>query len=312
MSDFLLIPADFFPHVTYIGKNQTSQSWKHEYRTISETVLFLITDGEMYLEEEAEKYHLQKGDVLLLQAGRSHGGYKLSSCCYYYVHFSNFCPQVVKSPTEDWKKKQFQKLLQQTSNENALSDTLYTKSPILFPCHFHITDNAAFYSITQKLSLALKYLSTRQPYYKTDISCCIVAMFQELSRAWLSSVFKGFSKLEDKASLSKADTLLYYLNNNYMNKITSREIEAQFKMSFDYLNRIFKKKHGSTIFAYLNQIRLDKAKQFLLTTSLSVTEIASLTGFSDVYYFSRYFKSQCHISPMAYRSQQGQRQSKED
>ena len=56
-----------------------------------------------------------------------------------------------------------------------------------------------------------------------------------------------------------------------------------------------------TIFAYLNSIRLEQAKQLLLTTHLSLSEIAVRTGFSDVYYFSRVFKKALNVSPACFR-----------
>ena len=52
---------------------------------------------------------------------------------------------------------------------------------------------------------------------------------------------------------------------------------------------------------YLLRLRLEKAKQLLLYSALSIKEIASTLDFFDQYHFSRFFRTRTGYSPTAYR-----------
>ena len=67
-----------------------------------------------------------------------------------------------------------------------------------------------------------------------------------------------------------------------------------------YLNKIFKKIMGKTIFVYLNEIRIQHACKLLATTSMKVAAIGYRVGYQDEYYFSKVFKKYTGVSPGQY------------
>ena len=73
----------------------------------------------------------------------------------------------------------------------------------------------------------------------------------------------------------------------------------------DYVRRIFKQKTGMTPKAYLNNLRIKKAKELLLDKKVkySVKQTAVACGFNDQYYFSRMFKRATGLSPDHYKRQ---------
>ena len=71
-------------------------------------------------------------------------------------------------------------------------------------------------------------------------------------------------------------------------------------MNFDYLNRIFHRLNGRSIFQYLAWVRINRAKELLATTDMKLWEIAEETGFSDQFYFSRQFKKHTGMPPAFY------------
>ena len=68
-----------------------------------------------------------------------------------------------------------------------------------------------------------------------------------------------------------------------------------------YLCKLFKEQLGVTPVGFLQQLRADRAAQLLVSTSLSVAEIAESIGIPDPTYFSRFFKRRQGLSPSEYR-----------
>jgi signal transduction histidine kinase/DNA-binding response OmpR family regulator/streptogramin lyase len=94
----------------------------------------------------------------------------------------------------------------------------------------------------------------------------------------------------------------YALNNN---KMSIEELAHSLFTSRTQLHRKVKSLTGMSITAYLNHIKIEKAKKLLKTTELSISEIAYDVGFDDPAYFSRSFKKLVTISPISYRENHG-------
>ena len=70
-------------------------------------------------------------------------------------------------------------------------------------------------------------------------------------------------------------------------------------------NDLFRITFDTTPARYIIAKKVDYAKSLLVTADLSISDIASLCGFSDVYYFSKAFKTATGKSPSAFKKQQG-------
>ena len=67
------------------------------------------------------------------------------------------------------------------------------------------------------------------------------------------------------------------------------------------LRNLFMQKYHCPPMQYINHIRLEKAKYYLITSDMNVSEIANSCGFDDSNYFSRKFKQEFGISPREFR-----------
>ena len=67
---------------------------------------------------------------------------------------------------------------------------------------------------------------------------------------------------------------------------------------------IFKQHTGASCMDYLLQLRLEKSCEKLVQTNLSIQEIASQVGFTNLSNFNRQFKQHYHLTPRQYRNQQ--------
>lgn len=73
-------------------------------------------------------------------------------------------------------------------------------------------------------------------------------------------------------------------------------------MNSSYLSRLFKKEAGMNFLDYLLNVRIEKAKFLLSTTSLHNLEIAQQVGFESEHYFGQVFKKCCGMTPKQYQS----------
>lgn len=80
-------------------------------------------------------------------------------------------------------------------------------------------------------------------------------------------------------------------------------IAAQFFLSADYLDRLFKRESGQTLTDFILQSRIALAKQLLENEGLRISDISSKVGFINPSHFSSAFKKVTGISPYAYRKQ---------
>ncbi len=74
-------------------------------------------------------------------------------------------------------------------------------------------------------------------------------------------------------------------------------------LSLSSFKREFKKEYNDSPTNYINDRRLEKAKELLSITDLPISEIAYETGFQDSLYFTRLFKKKIGIPPTAYRTE---------
>ena len=103
-----------------------------------------------------------------------------------------------------------------------------------------------------------------------------------------------------KATNSSLKETLLYMERNLESKLDLDGLARYCKMNRYHFNKLFNSNYGIPPIQYLNMLRLAKAKELLKYSELNITQIASVTGFSDIHYFSHYFKSKENMSPMQY------------
>lgn len=97
------------------------------------------------------------------------------------------------------------------------------------------------------------------------------------------------------------DSILNYMNTHFTEKLTLKSLADMFDLNPNYCCSLFTKYLRKTFSQYLTELRITEAQSLLRTTNYSLDQIASLTGYSDYFYFSKVFKKQCTYSPRAYR-----------
>jgi len=95
-------------------------------------------------------------------------------------------------------------------------------------------------------------------------------------------------------------TIRRYLENNYTENVSLDALATLSGLSSYHLIRIFRAEIGLPPHAYLEQIRINRSREFL-RSGTPIAEVASLTGFTDQSHFSRHFKKMTGVTPGQYQ-----------
>jgi len=90
-----------------------------------------------------------------------------------------------------------------------------------------------------------------------------------------------------------------HLNKNF----SINDLAAEQKLSVSHYSRSFKQKTGTSPINYFNQLKVQKACQYLYFTDRNIKEICTELGFEDQFYFSRLFRNIIGVSPSKYKKQ---------
>lgn len=291
----LSLKSNEIPIVRFIGEVSYNEPWSHFQRTADEFIIYIIKKGTLYIEEDKRQYTLKKNDFFIFQPNLSHKGYKSSVCEYYFIHFSHGHMEVVVPDNDDDLTNELQIRRYDALTSNCLLNSFTNDSSCYLPKHYSLS-NANHYQVLLRQSI--DDYNLHQENYKELVSCELLMMLIGISREFATSKIQNADQINKPFAI--AQEILNFLNLEYSRKLTSHDIAEKFEGNFDYLNRIFKKMTNHTIFVYLNLIRINKAKELIITTHMKFNEIGYLVGIDNPYYFSRLFKNVVGMTPTNY------------
>ena len=155
----------------------------------------------------------------------------------------------------------------------------------------------SFYSLFR---LAYEYpLNQATDIYAERFLRSILDAMQNLLCHWKDSTYKNPEVLRVKKILSDHVSDIHFSLNDVIGSTS---------YSPNHFRKLFKEQCGCSPLQYLNQLKVQKAKQQILQhkTIMTINEIAHSCGFEDPYYFSRVFKKISGLSPMQYYKQSRQ------
>jgi AraC-like DNA-binding protein len=138
-------------------------------------------------------------------------------------------------------------------------------------------------------------LAEGRPGYQTMVT----AHWQQL----LTHLCRVFSDLERaRAPFSPLASTIAHMEEHFADKLYLRDLAERAHMSRNHFIRAFKQHYGTTPIEYLNQLRIERAKELLRGSAHNMTSIAMACGFGDSNYFARIFKQHVGQAPRAYRA----------
>jgi len=165
------------------------------------------------------------------------------------------------------------------------------------------------------------YLSVNKPVVKVGYNEEMVSLYQRILEAgneersgyqqYISGIvihLLGYiyyrakdNHYEDKSIVQKIDKARVMIREQINSNISPEAIAAALFMTYSWFRRLFKQYTGLAPAQYIAQLRLQRAKELLSTSSKSVKEIAVEMNYESVDYFSTQFRRQTKMTPTQYR-----------
>lgn len=113
-------------------------------------------------------------------------------------------------------------------------------------------------------------------------------------------------RVSEKAEPEKQEertitSITRYLQEHLAEDLSLTVLADEFHLNPQYISQLFKNEIGVNFLSYLTNIRMEKAKKLLLSTSLSITDVADQSGYGDYRVFTKVFKKSEGITPSQYR-----------
>ncbi len=130
---------------------------------------------------------------------------------------------------------------------------------------------------------------------------------QEDLCAWISTALNEFLELvyssQDARKMTQIRPAIGYIDAHYDQPITLAEVARASHLSVSRLAHLFKEQMGVTPIDYVTGVRIERAKELLLGTDESCTEICFQAGYNNPSYFTRTFKLFVGMTPRQFRVQ---------
>ena len=114
-------------------------------------------------------------------------------------------------------------------------------------------------------------------------------------------VSRASSRAAEQSRRQLAAEVRQFLETHYSEPVGLEKMADRLNVSPFHLSRSFSREFGTSITDMLTMIRMDRAKELLGESRISIKEIAACTGYSAGNYFAKVFRQACGMSPNEYR-----------
>ena len=237
---------------------------RHSTRVISQWELIFVVSGTLDMFAGNSEYHLKAGNTLLLEANVKHGGLSdyAPDLSFYWLHFI-------------------------PKNDEALK---FIKN--MPPC-------GVIGSQPRLIEYLQLYLSIQAntPEDSTARNIVFQLILHELGKHPSEPAAAAASP---QARLAQEARRLIQLK--YYTRISTSTLATELYCNADYLGRLYRENFHITITDDIHSMRMELVVKLLLTTQLSIKEIAGQAGYDDLVHFRKIFFRKFGMTPRQYRN----------
>ena len=185
----------------------------------------------------------------------------------------------------------------------ALEHSVLKKEPAFFRAninkqgiiHLDANDRMFFQSLLGDMCRAQEEQANYDKLLKQKYLEVILIIYRKCSDRQFKNYFSQPPK--NQSLIMKA---LIYIEENITTTLDFNELAREQNLSPNHFRKLFKDATGLSLVEYVNRLRITKARELLMNTDLSISEIAASVGIYDSNYFSRMFKNFMGYSPKQY------------
>ncbi|ULL18170.1 helix-turn-helix domain-containing protein [Paenibacillus sp. H1-7] len=123
---------------------------------------------------------------------------------------------------------------------------------------------------------------------------------QQLLHNMLNDLLTHATAVNGNDTENRLRVTIEYMQRHYRENIRMSELAELGQFHPSYYSQVFKQTMQKTPMAYLTDLRINKAKEMLLVTDKSISDIAAHVGYGDEFYFSKRFKATSGYSPTVF------------
>lgn len=124
-------------------------------------------------------------------------------------------------------------------------------------------------------------------------------------RSWfvekMGNACRNVAVKKEVRSVTAVERAREFIDSHYHKDISLDDVSREVDISPYYFSKIFKEETGKNFVEYVTEIRMNRAKELLTGTDLSMKEICSEIGYADPNYFSRTFKKNTGLTPTEFK-----------
>ncbi len=177
---------------------------------------------------------------------------------------------------------------------NFIVKSLYEKDKFKRFLYFKTSDNKKVWDFM--INILMEYYDNKTGM-KTAIRAYMILLFNELLRDYNRYLPNNIIyKIDSSATVE----IMKYIGNDYRN-IVLKDLAEHFNYSTDYMGKLVKKITGKTFNELRRDIRMRRAKYLLKNSNMSISDVISRVGYSNLSYFYKQFREDTGITPDEYR-----------
>ena len=273
--------ADINPHIRFAEEITYSSKKRNVY--VKDCRLFYIISGSGKIFVENNELLLTKNTLFYCRGGID---YTINTEKNLHLYSLNFdLSQAQRKFIMPFIPQDFQK-----SNQPSPIDFCDIKDSS-FLNSFYILNNGAEFK--NNIASIVSEYSDKRLYFRETCSTALKNIIIELHKK---------NSENQKNSTDTVERIIEYINLNFTKEIKNNDLAEIAGYHEYHLNRLFIKHTGMGMHKYILNLRINECKRLLLNTDMSISDIASQTGFCSNTHFSTYFKKETKVSPYEYRN----------
>lgn len=267
-----IFELDTLPHLSYIQKfNNYSDNLSILHRHMHILEILFINNGINLCSINNQSYKIKQGDLIVINNNTLHNVIEKPT-----KNISGYIIGISNLHLKNFKQNQLIK-----SNI----------SPIIHSAEY--------------LKSIQKYISLFDDFIQLNASINISLSLEHILQSFILFLFEIIYTTSNNKIINQeyhlGERIKNYIDNHFLEEITLKTISKDLNISEYYLSRTCKKFLGYSPIQYITKQRLKEAQNLLISTDLSITEIAFHCGYNNSNYFQSVFNNIVGMPPGKYR-----------